>query len=145
MKRILIFILTLCMVFALCACGGKDDPQPTDGSAVVPTPTASVVPEDTGASEPASTSGSGGSSVSQQGANGQGTENVVATLTAAEAENIALSDGLPDREEPQNIKTSEAYENGSVIGWIVEFDAMSVHFTYWIDNVTGDILDVQYS
>lgn len=144
LKKTLILLMTVCMVFALCACGGKSDPVPSENAAT-PSPAASAIPETSPDAEGGSASGSGASTtpVSQQGGAGKTEQPDPVTITAAEAENIALSDAMTDRGAPQNVKSYEACEGDSVIGWTVEFDLMGQHMTYLIDSVTGGILDIQ--
>ena len=46
MKRFLALILALCMVFALCACGGNDDKKPADDDNKDKEPTAITNPDE---------------------------------------------------------------------------------------------------
>lgn len=135
LKKTLILLVTLCLAFSLCACGDKEAPEPAN-SAAMPSPSASAAPE----ASPDAAGTPATSPVSQQG----GSEQLdPVMITADEAENIALNDAMTDRGVPQNVKSYEAREGDSVVGWTVEFDLTGQHWTYLIDLVAGDILDVQ--
>lgn len=140
LKKTLILLVAVCMVFLLCACSSKSDPAPSDNAAT-PSPTAAAVPE----ASPDADDGANTPPVSQQERGEKAEQPDPVTITAAEAESIALSDAMTDRGEPQNVKSYEAREGDRVIGWNVEFDLAGQHMIYLIDLVTGGILDAQYS
>lgn len=140
-NKILILLLTVCMALSLCACGGTADPAPSENAA--PSPTASAAPSASPGAEGAAETGT--QPVSKQENAGNTEQPDPVTITADEAENIAISDAMTDRGAPQNVKSYEAREGNSIIGWTVEFDLAGQHLTYLIDLVTGDILDIQFA